>query len=185
MPDSDPSTEVLTVGQRVVVLGKRKGTVRFVGSTAFGPGCNPLCPCQAWVLVFPCQEWVFFLHSCREPESARRPVCSHGVARVAHRPAPCTRAELRRESTCAGEWVGVELDKPTGSHDGGAHGHRYFTCSPPPRPPQIVCLSFPVAPSPDVHPPLQALPDMECTCSGKGCFRSIPGRSGIPVFLVR
>mmetsp|Transcript_6032 Transcript_6032/g.14724 ORF Transcript_6032/g.14724 Transcript_6032/m.14724 type:complete len:938 (+) Transcript_6032:50-2863(+) len=64
MPESEPSTEALSVGQRVVVLGKRKGTVRFVGSTAFGPG----------------------------------------------------------------EWVGVELDKPTGSHDGGAHGHRYFTC---------------------------------------------------------
>ena len=47
MPDSDPSTEVLTVGQRVVVLGKRKGTVRFVGSTAFGPGCNPVFPCRA------------------------------------------------------------------------------------------------------------------------------------------
>ena len=27
-----------------------------------------------------------------------------------------------------GDWVGVELDKPSGSHDGGAHGSRYFTC---------------------------------------------------------
>lgn len=41
MPESEPSTEALSVGQRVVVLGKRKGTVRFVGSTAFGPGCDP------------------------------------------------------------------------------------------------------------------------------------------------
>ena len=30
---------------------------------------------------------------------------------------------------CAGDWVGVELDKPSGSHDGGAHGNRYFTCN--------------------------------------------------------
>jgi dynactin 1 len=54
------------VGQKVVILGKRKGTVRFLGPTAFGPG----------------------------------------------------------------EWVGIELDKPTGSHDGGANGQRYFTCPP-------------------------------------------------------
>eukprot|EP00961_Rhodomonas_salina_P249040 3365755-Rhodomonas_salina.2 len=34
----------------------------------------------------------------------------------------------------AGEWVGIELDKPTGSHDGGAHGKRYFTCKSPTEP---------------------------------------------------
>lgn len=56
--------EPIVVGQKVVILGKRKGTVRFIGKTAFGPG----------------------------------------------------------------EWVGIELDKPSGSHDGGANGQRYFTC---------------------------------------------------------
>jgi len=56
--------EPLKVGQKVVILGKRKGTVRFIGTTAFGPG----------------------------------------------------------------EWVGIELEKPTGTHDGMANGHRYFTC---------------------------------------------------------
>ncbi|EKX37853.1 hypothetical protein GUITHDRAFT_154854, partial [Guillardia theta CCMP2712] len=54
----------LQIGQRVVVLGKRKGFVRFCGPTAFGPG----------------------------------------------------------------EWVGIELEKPTGTHDGEANGQRYFTC---------------------------------------------------------
>jgi len=54
------------MGSKVVILGKRKGTVRFIGTTAFGPG----------------------------------------------------------------EWVGIELDKPTGTHDGLANGHRYFTCPP-------------------------------------------------------
>jgi dynactin complex subunit len=58
--------EDVRVGQKVVILGKRKGTVRFIGQTAFGPG----------------------------------------------------------------EWVGVELDKPTGTHDGLANGHRYFNCPP-------------------------------------------------------
>jgi dynactin 1 len=48
----------LTVGEKVLVTGKRKGTVMYVGETAFGPG----------------------------------------------------------------EWVGVELEKPTGSHDGEANG---------------------------------------------------------------
>lgn len=48
----------LSVGEKVVITGKRKGTVRYVGETAFGPG----------------------------------------------------------------EWVGVELEKPTGTHDGGASG---------------------------------------------------------------
>ena len=28
-----------------------------------------------------------------------------------------------------GDWVGVQLDKPSGTHDGGAHGQRYFTCA--------------------------------------------------------
>jgi dynactin complex subunit len=58
--------EEIKVGQKVVILGKRKGTVRFIGPTAFGQG----------------------------------------------------------------EWVGIELDKPTGTHDGLANGHRYFTCPP-------------------------------------------------------
>jgi len=61
MADQPP----LTLGQRVVVMGKRKGIVRFNGPTDYGPG----------------------------------------------------------------EWVGVELDKPSGTHDGGAHGKRYFTCN--------------------------------------------------------
>jgi hypothetical protein len=56
--------EDIKVGQKVVILGKRKGTVRFIGPTAFGPG----------------------------------------------------------------DWVGIELDKATGTHDGAANGHRYFTC---------------------------------------------------------
>lgn len=56
--------EDIKVGQKVVILGKRKGIVKFLGQTAFGPG----------------------------------------------------------------EWVGIELDKPTGTHDGLANGHRYFTC---------------------------------------------------------
>jgi dynactin complex subunit len=56
---SQPAAEPhLSVGEQVVVMGKRKGTVRFIGETAYGPG----------------------------------------------------------------EWVGVELEKPTGSHDGGVNG---------------------------------------------------------------
>uniref|UniRef100_A0A7S0U557 Serine/threonine-protein phosphatase n=2 Tax=Hemiselmis andersenii TaxID=464988 RepID=A0A7S0U557_HEMAN len=61
---SQGKEEAIAVGQKVVILGKRKGTVRFIGSTAFGPG----------------------------------------------------------------EWVGIELEKPTGSHDGGVNGQRYFSC---------------------------------------------------------
>ena len=54
-----PTTEPpLTVGEKVVIMGKRKGTVRYIGETAYGPG----------------------------------------------------------------EWVGVELEKPTGTHDGGVNG---------------------------------------------------------------
>jgi hypothetical protein len=48
----------LTLGEKVVIMGKRKGTVRYIGDTAYGPG----------------------------------------------------------------EWVGVELEKPTGTHDGGVNG---------------------------------------------------------------
>jgi len=62
MADSAP----IEVGQRVVVMGKRKGVVRFYGNTEYGPGT----------------------------------------------------------------WVGVELDKPTGFHDGLVQGFRYFTCKP-------------------------------------------------------
>lgn len=51
-------SNALKVGDKVVVLGKRRGTVRFVGETVFGPG----------------------------------------------------------------PWVGVELDKPTGTHDGCVNG---------------------------------------------------------------
>mmetsp|Transcript_4543 Transcript_4543/g.10913 ORF Transcript_4543/g.10913 Transcript_4543/m.10913 type:complete len:919 (+) Transcript_4543:74-2830(+) len=62
---TDPNPELpLTLGKRVIIFGKRKGTVRYIGDTEFGPGT----------------------------------------------------------------WVGIELDKPTGSHDGGAQGKRYFTC---------------------------------------------------------
>ena len=50
--------EPLTLGDVVVIMGKRKGTVRYIGNTAFGPG----------------------------------------------------------------EWVGVELGKPTGTHDGCVNG---------------------------------------------------------------
>ncbi len=48
----------LMLGEKVVIMGKRKGTVRYIGDTAYGPG----------------------------------------------------------------EWVGVELEKPTGTHDGGVNG---------------------------------------------------------------
>jgi dynactin complex subunit len=48
----------LNLGDVVVIMGKRKGAVRFIGPTAFGPG----------------------------------------------------------------EWVGVELEKPTGTHDGCVNG---------------------------------------------------------------
>lgn len=58
--------EQIALGQKVVILGKRKGTVKFIGHTSFGPG----------------------------------------------------------------EWVGIELDKATGTHDGGVNGQRYFTCIP-------------------------------------------------------
>ncbi len=53
-----PSEPPLTLGEKVVIMGKRKGTVRYIGDTAYGPG----------------------------------------------------------------EWVGVELEKPTGTHDGGVNG---------------------------------------------------------------
>eukprot|EP00961_Rhodomonas_salina_P249041 3365755-Rhodomonas_salina.3 len=36
--DKNKDQASLSAGQRVVVLGKRKGTVRFCGSTDFGPG---------------------------------------------------------------------------------------------------------------------------------------------------
>ena len=55
----------LNIGDSVVIMGKRKGTVRYIGATAFGPG----------------------------------------------------------------EWVGVELEKPTGTHDGCVNG-QVFTFSP-------------------------------------------------------
>lgn len=30
----------------------------------------------------------------------------------------------------AGYWYGIELDQPTGKHDGSVFGVRYFTCAP-------------------------------------------------------
>ena len=39
--ETSPRDEVLEVGQRVVVMGKRKGVVRFFGPTAYGPGDSP------------------------------------------------------------------------------------------------------------------------------------------------
>jgi hypothetical protein len=38
MPGLEGSGEPISAGQRVVVLGKRKGTAKYVGPTAFGPG---------------------------------------------------------------------------------------------------------------------------------------------------
>ena len=64
MPPTDPP---LTLGEKVVIMGKRKGTVRYIGETAYGPG----------------------------------------------------------------EWVGVELEKPTGTHDGGVNGQVIQRTLPP------------------------------------------------------
>jgi len=39
---TDPNQEVqLEIGKRVIIFGKRKGTVRFIGTTEFGEGKIP------------------------------------------------------------------------------------------------------------------------------------------------
>ena len=94
-----------------------------------------------------------------------------------------------------GDWVGVQLDKPSGTHDGGAHGQRYFTCAF--SRPSSACVAARNHPLRDrrilverntecvratvlwivccARLRAQARPTADCMCRGKGCSPCILG----------
>lgn len=109
----------MEVGDQVLVAGQKHGIVRYFGKTDFAPGAfadpqSVLGTVYTRILVGLC------CLSFSSPEK----LCTN-PAEMLIRQSSCDRICVP-----AGYWFGIELDQPTGKHDGSVFGVRYFSCLP-------------------------------------------------------
>ncbi|XP_061828253.1 CAP-Gly domain-containing linker protein 3 isoform X2 [Nerophis lumbriciformis] len=115
----DPEGLNVEVGDHVLVAGQKQGIVRFFGKTDFAPGMSVSARVQSHLH----ESSVVSL----DPEGLNVEVGDHVL--VAGQKQGIVRF-FGKTDFAPGFWFGVELDQPTGKHDGSVFGVRYFNCLP-------------------------------------------------------
>ncbi|ESO02289.1 hypothetical protein HELRODRAFT_188652 [Helobdella robusta] len=139
---SNTSSDI-EVNDRVLVAGKKMGTVRYVGETEFAPGLwygielyRPIgrnngsvdgvqyfsCPANHGVFAPPFRIQRLDDAHCKKIQKFnlfKTPITTISIVHY-----------IGSVDFAEGIWLGVELKTPRGKHDGTVQGKRYFSCRP-------------------------------------------------------
>ncbi|KAA3674271.1 CAP-Gly domain-containing linker protein 3/4 [Paragonimus westermani] len=128
-PDVD-AIQKFQLGDRVLVSGQRRGTIRFIGTTHFASGTWYGVELEQAVGKNNGSIGGISYFECPADHGVFAPIGK--LQRLPNRPRTpqSTLRYIGQISFADGIWLGVELRRPRGRHDGSVAGKRYFTCRP-------------------------------------------------------